>query len=89
MRWLQRHPLARLGLALLVSTAVTASAWQAGRATLALLLVLTLTVFSYALLMVAPDAIALQRGHTWRWWWRASDDDGPFWPGTHIPRRRR
>jgi hypothetical protein len=41
----------------------------------------------FAAITIAPDAIAVQRRHYWRRWWRADDNDGPFWPGTRIPRR--
>jgi hypothetical protein len=49
------------------------------------LLFLVLNMTSFVALTFAPDAIALQRRHYWRWWWRSSADEGPFWPGTRIP----
>jgi hypothetical protein len=52
----------------------------------AALLFVLLTIVGFVALTIAPDAIALQRRHYWRWWWRSSKDDGPFWPGTRIPR---
>lgn len=45
-----------------------------------------LAVASYLALTIAADAIAYWRGHHWRWRWRRSNDEGPFWPGTRIPR---
>ncbi len=50
------------------------------------LLVAALFCVAFALLTLAPDLIAHWRGHRWRWWWRAGDDEGPFWPGTRVPR---
>jgi len=44
------------------------------------------TVTALVAVTIAPDLIALQRRHYWRWWWRTSDGDCPFWPGTRIPR---
>jgi hypothetical protein len=53
------------------------------------LLFIALLVVTFALLTAAPDLIAYQRKHPWRWWWRFSDDEGPFWPGTRVPRHPR
>jgi len=87
VRPLQRNRFLRLGVALATSVAVTLLAWYGGTTVLALALFLLATLVTFALLTIAPDAIALQRRHYWRWWWRTSGDDGPFWPGTRIPRR--
>ncbi|MGI8554346.1 MAG: hypothetical protein ACR2PL_26705 [Dehalococcoidia bacterium] len=87
LRTFQRHRLLRLGLALTVSVAVTFCVWLGGELGLTIALFLAGTLVAFVLLTIAPDAIALQRRHNWRWWWRSSDDDGPFWPGTRIPRR--
>lgn len=89
MRSLQRNPLARLLVAAVGSGLLTLVAWRVGSVIVLALLVLVLTVGLFALLTVAPDAIALWRGHSWRWWWRASPDEGPFWLGTRLPRRPR
>jgi cell division protein FtsW (lipid II flippase) len=89
MRILQRHPLLRLGAALVIGGAVTFAARLAGTVVASVLLIVTTAVIAFVVLTIAPDAIAHQRGHRWRWWWRASDDDGPFWPGTRIPRNPR
>lgn len=89
MRTLQRNLVARLLVALTLSALVTVAAWRAGPPALAGLAIVALTVVGFIALTVAPDAIALRRGHHWRWWWRSSDDEGPFWPGTRIPRAPR
>jgi hypothetical protein len=86
MRFFQQHPMARLFTALVVSVPVALIAWSNERVALAAFFFVVLTVVAFALLTIAPDAIALRRGHYWRWWWRSSGDEGPFWPGTHIPR---
>ena len=86
MRSLQRRAAVRVGVALAVSALLSLAAWRAGPAvTLALLFTLLLLV-TFALLTIAPDLIAFRRGHGWRWWWRAANDEGPFWPGTRVPR---
>jgi hypothetical protein len=89
MRSLQRSVPARAAVALLASLAVTALAWRAGAAVMVALLFIALLVVTFALLTAAPDLIAYQRKHPWRWWWRSSDDEGPFWPGSRVPRHRR
>lgn len=89
MRGLQRNRLLRLGFALLAGAVITTGVSLGGSVALAVGLLLALTLIAFALLTIAPDAIALKRRHYWRWWWRDSDDDGPFWPGTRIPRRPR
>lgn len=89
MRRIQRSVAGRAVVALLVSGALSYLVWQAGSAAMIALLFALLLVVSFALLTIAPDAIALRRGHEWRWWWRASGDDGPFWAGTRIPRHPR
>lgn len=85
MRIVQRRPLLRLFAALVLSLVPALAAWHAGSALLGICIVVVGGITVFALLTVAPDAIALQRGHWWRWW-RSSDDEGPFWPGTRIPR---
>jgi len=60
--------------------------WQVGRLAMLLALFVLLTLLLFVVFSIAPDAIAAWRGHSWRWWWRASDDEGPFWQGTRIPR---
>ena len=55
-------------------------------ASILMLLFVALVLITFALLTIAPDAIAQLRKHHWRWWWRTPDDDGPYWPGTRIPR---
>ena len=87
MRAIQRRVVPRLIASATVAGLLTVPAWRMGPlvSTAALFVVLSVVVF--AALTIAPDAIALARGHHWRWWWRAPDDcGGPFWPGTHIPR---
>ena len=86
MRFLQRNVVGRLGAAATVSLAITLVGWRGDLSALAALLFAALTVVVFVALTIAPDAIALWRRHHWRWWWRASDDQGPFWPGTRIPR---
>lgn len=89
MRKVQRSVAGRAIVALLVSGVLSYLAWRAGSVVMLALLVALLLVVSFALLTIAPDAIAHARGHRWRWWWRSSDDDGPFWAGTRIPRHPR
>jgi hypothetical protein len=89
MRSLQRRALARLLAAAAVGGLLTLLAWHLGTVAAVALLFVALTAVAFAVLTVAPDAIALRRRHPWRWWWRASPEDGPFWPGTRIPRRPR
>lgn len=89
MRALQRSLLARASAALLISVALTVLAWRSGTAIMAVLLLIALLTLTFALLTAAPDLIAYQRKHPWRWWWRSSDDEGPFWPGTRVPRHTR
>lgn len=79
----------RLAIALLANGLVTLTAVRIGQQILVVLLSVSLTVIAAATLTIAPDAIALQRGRPWRWWWRSSDDEGPYWPGTRIPRSPR
>ena len=86
MRILQRSLVARFCLALAAGTLVTVVAWRVGPVALAGVAAVALTALAFVALTVAPDAIAIQRGHHWRWWWRSADDEGPFWPGTRIPR---
>jgi membrane protein YdbS with pleckstrin-like domain len=89
MRSLQRSYLARAAVAFLTSVALTLLAWQAGPAIMLASLFTVLLIVTFALLTAAPDLIAYQRKHPWRWWWRSSDDEGPFWPGTRVPRHTR
>ncbi len=89
MRSLQRNFIARAAVALLMSGALTLLAWRNGVAVMVVLLLMTLFVLMFTLLTVAPDFIAYQRKHPWRWWWRSSDDEGPFWPGSRVPRHPR
>jgi hypothetical protein len=86
MRAMQRHPLARAAVALALSALATWVAWHVGTVITLALLVAALFCVAFALLTLAPDLIAHWRGHRWRWWWRAGDDEGPFWPGTRVPR---
>jgi hypothetical protein len=86
MRAFQRNALARLLIAAAVGTLVTLIAWRAGALALAVLLFIALVIVVFSVLTIAPDAIALRRKHYWRWWWRSTDEEGPFWPGTRIPR---
>jgi len=86
VRAMQRHPLARAAVALALSALATWVAWQVGTVITLALLVAALFCVAFALLTLAPDLIAHWRGHRWRWWWRAGDDEGPFWPGTRVPR---
>lgn len=87
MRSWQRNRPARALTALAAGGLLAALAWSLGSLVALVLLVLALTAVAFALLTIAPDAIALRRGHRWRWWERASPEEGPFWPGTRIPRR--
>ena len=89
MRFLQRHVVARAGVAVLVGMLIVGAAWRAGVAVLAVMAMVAVAAVVFALLTIAPDAIAWRRGHYWRWWWRRPGDDGPFWPGTRIPRHPR
>lgn len=89
MRRVQRSVAGRAIVALLVSGALSYLAWRAGNTFMLALLFALLLVVSFALLTIAPDAIAHWRGHHWRWWWHSSSEDGPFWPGTRIPRHPR
>jgi membrane protein YdbS with pleckstrin-like domain len=86
MRQIQRRRWLRFAAALILSGVAMLVAWRAGPAILALLLGIALTIICFVALTVAPDVIAFWRGHHWRWSWRAADDEGPFWPGTRIPR---
>ncbi|HYY88666.1 MAG TPA: hypothetical protein VFA49_07715 [Chloroflexota bacterium] len=88
MRSVQRHPATRLGTALAVGALlVLPEGLAVGFNVVTGVLFLGSTAAAFAVLTIASDAIALRRRHTWRWWWRASDDQGPFWPGTRILRR--
>jgi len=89
VRVIQRHPAARAVMALLVGGALSWIVWRAGLDAVALVLFSLLAAAVYVVLTIAPDAIALRRGHHWPWWWRHSGDEGPFWPGTRIPRQPR
>ena len=89
MRTLLRNRLARLVAAALPAAAVAWAGWRHGPDALAAAVFVGLTGLCFAALTVAPDAIAYRRGHRWRWWWRSSDDEGPFWPGTRVPRHPR
>ena len=87
MRALQRRRTARLLVALVVSAGLALVAWWAGTVALLVTVFVLLVAVTFTLLTLATDVIALWRGHSWRWWGRSSDDDGPFWLGTRIPRR--
>jgi len=87
MRTLQRRPAARLLRAAIVSGLVTLAAWRFGIAIL--LLFVVVTALAFLALTLAPDVIAPRRRRPWRWWERGSPEEGPFWPGTRIPHRRR
>ncbi len=89
MRSLQRSVFARAIVAIVISAGLSLLAWRVGVAAMLVLLFVSLLVLSFVVLTVAPDVIAYQRKHEWRWWWRASNDDGPFWPGTCVPRHPR
>lgn len=89
MRRVQRSVAMRALVSLLVSGALSYLAWRAGSAVMLALLFALLLAVSFALLTIAPDAIAHWRGHHWRWWWRSSGEGGPFWSGTRIPRHPR
>ncbi|HLZ22679.1 MAG TPA: hypothetical protein VKQ30_11210 [Ktedonobacterales bacterium] len=89
MRAIQRHPVARALIAAAVSAAVSWVAVHVGAVVVDVLLFTSLFVLAFIVLSIAPDLIALQRKHNWRWWWRSSHDDGPYWPGTRIPRHPR
>jgi hypothetical protein len=86
VRFIVRNPVARALAAAATSALLTAGVWWAGVIALVATLFGTLLIIAFAALTIVPDAIAHQRRHPWRWWWRSSDDEGPFWPGTHIPR---
>lgn len=86
VRFVQRNPVARLLAATLLGMPLALLTWLAAPPALAVVLWVVLTVVAFVGLTLAPDAIALQRRHPWRWWWRSSDDQGPFWPGTRVPR---
>lgn len=89
MRSIQRSLAGRAVVALIASAMVSYLVWWAGSVFMLVLLVALLVVVSFALLTIAPDAIAHWRGHDWRWWWRSSGDEGPFWLGTRVPRHPR
>lgn len=89
MRSLQHSRLARAVVAVLASAVLALLAWRAGAAVMLALLFTLLLIVTFAILTAAPDLIAYRRKHDWRWWWRASDDEGPFWPGTRVPRHPR
>jgi hypothetical protein len=89
MRAIQRRRAARAASALLVSALVSLAAWRAGPVVMLALLFTSLLVVTFSALTIAPDLVAFWRGHQWRWWWRSSDDEGPFWLGTRVPRHPR
>jgi membrane protein YdbS with pleckstrin-like domain len=86
MRWLQHQPLARLVLALVLAAVSSLGVGTVSSPPAAVLAFVVVTILAFVAVTIAPDSIALQRRHYWRWWWRTSEDDGPFWPGTRIPR---
>jgi hypothetical protein len=89
-RAFQRRAAARLIVSFAVSAAIAAGAYWAGPWLLLALLFVLLVVVSYAVLTIAPDAIARWRGHHWRWSWPMGHRDGPDdWLGTRVPRRPR
>jgi hypothetical protein len=89
MHALQRSRVFRVVAAFLTSALLALAAWRAGAVVMLALLFALLLVVTFALFSAAPDLIAYWRQHDWRWWWRASPDDGPFWPGTRVPRHPR
>lgn len=91
MRRVQRHPGARLLVAVVLAGVITAGAWWAGQTVAFALLFAALAAVLFALLTLAPDAIAYRRGHHWRWSWsRRLGNGGPdTWLGTRVPRRPR
>lgn len=89
MRRLQRSLLVRGAVAFALGALFSSVAWHLGSVIAFSLLVALLTLVVFAALTIAPDAIAHWRRHPWRWWWRTSEDDGPFWLGTRIPRHPR
>lgn len=86
MRSFQRRPALRALLALGLGGIIGSPAHAALSVTVDLAIGGLVAIVVYLALTIAPDAIAHWRGHRWRWWWRRSDDEGPFWPGTRIPR---
>ena len=68
MRFLQRIPVARLILAVLPGALVLWAGGRGGLVAFVVLLASALTVLAFVVLTIAPDAIALQRRHHWRWW---------------------
>lgn len=88
LRWLQRQSLARLFVAMLFAAALSSLLIGRAPVPLAGLLFIVLTLVGFAALTIASDAIALQRRHYWRWWWRSPEDDGPFWPARASPADR-
>lgn len=86
MRSIQRNVALRFAVSTALGAAPAVALWRMVPVAGLMALAVLLTLVGFLALTVAPDAIALQRGHTWRWWWRSSDDEGPFWPGTRIPR---
>lgn len=86
MRRVNRHRIPRLLVAVLLSAVVALGLWQVGLWALLVACFLLLGVTIFTALTIAPDAIAAYRHHDWRWG-RRSEDEGPFWAGTRIPRR--
>lgn len=86
MRWLQRQSFARLFVAMLFAAALSSLLIGRAPVALAVLLFIVLTLVGFVALTIAPDAIALQRRHYWRWWWRSTEEDG--WAGTASPTDR-
>ena len=86
---LQRNPITRLITAIVLAALVSSVVGMISSLPVAAGAFASLAALAFAALTVAPDAIALQRRHYWRWWWRTSQDEGPFWPGTRIPRHPR
>ena len=84
----RRPPIARMLCAALLALALTWAVWRLGMVALVVGLFITLGLVCFALLTIAPDAIAHWRGHTWRWR-RRRNGEGPFWAGTRVPRHPR
>lgn len=89
VRSIQRSLAGRAACTLIASGALSYLAWLAGSVFMLALLFALLLAVSFVVLTIAPDAIAHWRGHDWRWWWRSSGEEGPFWLGTRVPRHPR